>query len=254
MTRTLLIQERISKGLPKEDILEELGWEILGYMKGLEVPELDLDTEGGWVKVSVSGPDEGIAENLIIKTYGKLPSIHEVKIGDTFKGFLTDVGKVGFGVYFKAFKEEKDALYPLFEMRNQLAKGMRLPARKIARAYGFVDDLALELRVLRKDESGVYVSLSPKQVAMVRGWMNRGRDVLFIVRATPKQVRRALTRTGHKRDVSVVRTSFLSHALVCKLGTQAKGLIPRLGPHLPGAVLSTLSPARVEDLLRSSEV
>ncbi len=249
MTRTLLIQERIPEDLPREDILEELGWEILSYMKGLEVPELDLDTEGGWVRVSVSGPDEGIAENLIVKTYGRLPSIQKVDVGDTFRGFLTDVGKVGFGLYFKAFKEGKDALYPLFEMRNQLAKGRKLPVRKIARAYGLVDGLALELRVLRRDEEGVYVSLSPKQVATIRSWINRGRDVLFVVRATPKQVRRALVRTGHKRDVSVVRTAFLSHALVCKPGTQAKGLIPRLGPHLPGVVLSALSPSRVEDLL-----
>ncbi len=249
MTRALLIQERIPEDLPREDILEELGWEMLSYMRGLEIPELDLDTEGGWVRVSLSGPDEGIAENLIIKTYGKLPSIREVKVGDTFKGFLTDVGKVGFGVYFKAFREEKDALYPLFEMRNQLVRGRKLPARKIARAYGFVDGLALELKVLRKEEDGVYVSLSPKQAAMIRGWVNRGRDVLFIVKATPKQIKRALIRTGHKRDVSIVRTAFLSHALVCKPGTQAKGLIPRLGPHLPGAVFSAFSPARVEDLL-----
>lgn len=249
MTRTFLIQERVPKGHPQEDILEELGWEILEYLKGLKVPELDLNVENEWIRVTLSGPDEGIAENLIIKTYGKLPSIEDVKMGDLLKGFIADLGKVGYGIYFKAFKEEKDALYPLFEMRNQLAKGKKLSAKRIAYAYGLVDDLALELRVIRLDEEGVYVSLSPKQIAMIRGWINRGREILFVVGATPKQVRRALLRTNHRRDVSVVRTSFLSHALICKPDTQAKGLIPRLGPHLPGVVLSAISPLRIEEFL-----
>ncbi len=248
MTRTLLIQERIPADLPQDSVLEELGWEMLGYMRGLEVPELDLDVEDGWVRVSMGGPDEGVAENLIIKTYGRLPSIQEVGVGSIFRGFLVDVGRVGYGLYFRAFREDKDALYPLFEMRNQLARGKKVPARKIASVYGLVDNLALEVRVFRKDDEGVYVSLSPRQVALIRSWVNRRREVLFIVRATPKQIRRALLRTGHRRDVSVVRTSFLSHALVCKPGTQARGLIPRLGPHLPGAVFSILSPSRVSEI------
>jgi len=249
LTRSFLIQEKISQNPSREDVLEELGWEMLNRFRGLEVPELDLDLEDKWVRVTISGPDEGIAENLIAKTYGRLPSIEDVSAGDTFKGFVTDLGKVGYGVYFKAFAEDKDALYPLFEMRRQLARGKKLPARKIARAYGLVDDLALEIRVFKKDEKGVYVSLSPRQLAMIKGWMNRRLDVLFVVGATPKQVRRALLRTGHRRDVSVIRMSFLSHALVCKERTQAKGLIPRLGPHLPGVILSVFSPARVEEIL-----
>lgn len=249
MTRTLLIQEYMLKGLPQEDILEELGWEILSHLKGLEVPELDLDIEDGWVRVTLSGSDEGIAQNLIVKTYGKLPSIKDVRVGDLLKGFITELGKVGYGIYFKAFKESKDALYPLFEMRKQLARGRKLPARKIARYYGFVNGLALETRVIRVDDGGVYVSLSPKQIAMIKSWIKRKRDALFVVGATPKQVRRALIRTNHRRDVSIVRTSFLSHILICKPDTQAKGLVPRLGPHLPGAVLSVFSPPKIVELL-----
>ncbi len=249
MTRTVFIQERIPRGLLQDDLLEELGWEILDYFKDLEIPEVDLDLENEWVKVTLSGPDEGVGENLLIRIYGKLPSIGKVKVGDTFKGFITDLGKIGYGTYFKAFLENKDALYPLYEMRHQLARGKKVSARKISQIYGLIDGLALEIRVFKRDEKGVYVSLSPRQLATIMSWVKRKLDVLFVVGATPKHVNRALLRTGHKRDVSIVRTSFLSHALVCKRGTQARGLIPRIGPHLPGAILSAFSPYKVVELI-----
>ncbi len=249
MTRRFIIQERIPDNFPLEKLLEELGWEILKRLEGLDVPDLDLDLKDGWVQVTISGPDEGIAENLIIKSYGKMPEFNKLKVGDVFKGFIVDLGRVGYGIYFKVSDSGKDALYPLFKMRSQLAKGRKLSVREIIRAYGLVNDLALELELIKKDEKGIYVALSPRQLSMIENWIRRGIDVLFVVGATSKQVRRALLRTGHRRDVSMIRTSFLSHALVCKRGTQAKGLIPRLGPYLPRAILSVLSTTRVKELL-----
>ncbi len=250
MSKEFLIQERtLNRGV---HVLEHLGWEILERLKGLDVPELDLDDEGGWVKVRVSGPDERVAENIITRIYGRVPSITEVKEGDEFRGFLIDVGKVGYGLYLKSFIEDKDALYPLFEMRRQLADGHKVPARAIAKAYGLIDGIALQLRVTKVLPEGVYVELSPRQLGVIKGIIFQELDGLFVVGATPKELDRALIRTGHKRDVRVRRLSFLSHLLICKRGTQARGLIPRLGPHLPGSVFSILSWSRVKDLVRGN--
>ncbi len=249
MTRSFIIQERIPDSLPTERLLEELGWEILERLKGLDVPDLDLELRNGWVQVTLSGSDEGIAENLLIKSYGRMPELDKLEVGDTFKGFIIDLGKVGYGIYFRISTSDKDALYPLFKMRSQLARGRKVSSRKIIKVYGLINDLALELELISRDEKGLYVALSPKQLSMIESWVRREIDVLFVVGATPKQVKRALLRTGHRRDVSIMRTSFLSHALVCKKGTQAKGLIPRLGPYLPRATLSVLSAMRVKELL-----
>ncbi len=249
MTRSFIIQERIPRELHQRKLLEELGWEILERLEGLDVPDLDLDIEDGWVRVTLSGQDEGIAENLLTRFYGKIPDLDKLEIGDTFKGFITDLGKVGYGIYFKISTSKKDALYPLFKMRDQLVRGKKISARRIAKIYGFINDMALELELIKKEENGVYVALSPRQLSMLEDWIKRGSDILFIVGATPKQIRRALLRTGHRRDVRVVRMSFLSHALVCKKGTQAKGLIPRIGPHLPRAIFSVLSVGRAKGFL-----
>jgi hypothetical protein len=241
LTREFFIQERIPEDLNVDSMLEELGWEMMQLMRGIEVEALDLDTEGGWVRVRVSGADEGAAENLIYRTYGKLKRAEEAKVGESLKGFITDLGEVGYGIYFKAFLGEKDCLYPLYEMRKQLVDNMKLSTRTIANIYGFMNDVSMEINVTKIDEKGIYVSLSPRQVRMIRDMIKMGREILLVVRATPKQVKRALNRTGHYRDVSMVRKSFLSHMLICKRKTQAKGLIPRLGPYLPGAKFSTIS-------------
>jgi hypothetical protein len=241
LTREFFIQERIPEDLNVDAVLEELGWEMMQLMRGIEVEALDLDIEDCWVKVKVSGADEGAAENLISRTYGRLKRVEEVRVGEIFKGFITDLGEVGYGIYFKAFLGEKDGLYPLYEMRRQLVDEKKLSVRAIANIYGFMNDMSMEINVTKIDEKGIYISLSQRQVRIMRDMVNMGREILFIVRATPKQVKRALNRTGHFRDVSLVRRSFLSHMLICKRKTQAKGLIPRLGPYLPGAKFSTIS-------------
>ncbi|RDD53941.1 MAG: DUF2110 family protein [Candidatus Korarchaeota archaeon NZ13-K] len=241
LTRDFFIQERLLKGIRADPFLEELGWEIMHRLSGMEIDSLDLDIEeDGWVRVRVSGKDEGIAENLLCRVYGRLKRAADVKTGELFKGFITDLGKYGYGIYFKAFLDKKDGLYPLYEVRRQWVDGRRLPLRRIAKLYGLIDGLSMELSLMKRDEKGIYVSISPRQVQTIRSLVRRGRDILFIVGATPKQVRRALIKTGHSRDVSLTRTSFLSFMLVCKPGTQARGLIPRLGPHLPGAGLSAI--------------
>lgn len=252
LAKEFFIQERISKGVTSKHVLEELGWEIMRQLSGMEIDSLDLDVEDGWVKVEVSGNDEGIAENLICRTYGRLKRVSDLKPGETVKGFITGLGEFGYGIYFKAFLDERDGLYPLYEMRRQLVDGRKLSVRKIARLYGLLNDLSMEIYPMKHDEKGIYVSISHRQAQSIRNFVRRGRDILFIVRATPKQVRRALLKTGHARDVSLVRTSFLSFMLICKPNTQAKGLIPRLGPYLPGATLSAIHSDRFNELLRDN--
>ncbi|MCS7103231.1 MAG: DUF2110 family protein [Candidatus Korarchaeum sp.] len=252
MVRDFFIQEMIPKGIKVDHALEELGWEIMQQLSGMEIDSLDLDVEEGWVKVKVSGSDEGIAENLICRVYGRPKRVNDLKLGETLKGFITDLGEIRYGIYFKAFLDRKDGLYPLYEMRKQLVNGRKLSVKTIAKLYGLVNDLSMEIHLMKHDEKGVYVSISHRQVQTLKSFIRKGRDILFIVRATPKQVRRALLKTGHARDVSLVRTSFLSFMLICKPNTQAKGLIPRLGPYLPGATLSAIHSNQFNELLRDN--
>jgi hypothetical protein len=69
------------------------------------------------------------------------------------------------------------------------------------------------------------------------------------------EVEAALRVAGFGRDVVGVESlGMFEHAVVCKLGTDAAGLIPRLGRVLGGAVLSVFSPRRVVGLLGDGSV
>jgi hypothetical protein len=68
--------------------------------------------------------------------------------------------------------------------------------------------------------------------------------------ANSKEVVNAVERAYHFRDVSQIETlGPLEHALSCKLGTDAVGLVPKLGPHLAAANLAPFSPRKIKQLI-----
>jgi len=242
MIEFVVAEKVYGRGIQRK--LELLGWEMLTRLEGLEVEKLDLRiVKGGWVRVSVEGEDETVAASILRRMYGEVPSMEEVREGVVLRGFAVDVGKVGYGLYVDAFLEEKDALLPLYEMRRLLSKGKRLPARMLMRLYGIIENRPIGVLVKKVQREEVEVTLSDEQISEFRKWLRRRLDVLVVTGATDREIRRALARTDHLRDViKIERLAFLAHALVCKSDTDAKGLIPEVGPHLPGSKLGVFSP------------
>jgi len=241
--REFVVAEKVyGRGIQRK--LELLGWEMLGRLEGLEVDKLDLKiVKRGWVKVSIEGEDEAVASSILKRAYGEVPSMEEVREGTVLRGFAVDVGKVGYGLYVDAFLEDKDALFPLYEMRRLLSRGRKLPARMLMRLYGIVENRPIQVLIKKVQRGEVEVTLSDDQISEFRRWLRRKLDVLVVTGATDREVRRALIRTDHLRDViKIERLAFLAHALVCKSDTDAKGLIPEVGPHLPGSKLGVFSP------------
>ena len=243
--RVLLCEKIYGRSLEKR--LEAFGWEIMSQIEEMHIDSLDLDVvDKDWVLATIDGRDEVAAANLLKLRYGEVKSIEEVREGEELRGFVTDLGKVGYGIYVDAFLEEKDALVPLYELRSALVEGKKLPARMIARLFGMVDRMPLRIVVARKRDGEVDAALAPRQVATFKRWLRRKLDVLIVSGSTEREIRRALRRTGHEIDViRIERLAFLCHALVCKADTQAKGLVPALGPHLPGSLLGVFSPAGI---------
>ncbi len=251
--RVLLAEKVYGRSLSRR--LEEFGWEIMSQIEEMEIDGLDLDVvDKDWVLATLEGRDEVAAANLLRLRYGEVRSMEEVSEGEEVRGFITDLGRVGYGVYVDAFVEDKDALVPLYELRRSLVGGRKLPARLIARLFGFVERMPLTVVVQRKRDGAVDASLSPRQAAEFQRWIRRGLDVLVVSGYTEREVRRALRKCGHAVDViRIERLAFLCHALVCKADTQARGLVPAVGPHLPGAPLGVFSPREVRRAIASAE-
>jgi hypothetical protein len=74
------------------------------------------------------------------------------------------------------------------------------------------------------------------------------REIVFGVNRNA--VVNAVERAHHFRDVSQIETlGPLEYALLCKLGTDAVGLVPKLGPFLSVASLAPFSPRRIRQLI-----
>lgn len=206
----------------------------------VEVHLLEYDTRG-WVKIVLSGEDEEVLSNYLGKEYGLVQNtIADVEVGKTLRGKVIDSGSVGYGLYIDLGinqPEEIDALVPLHELRVQLAKGQKISLREIIPTFCLFDNLTLEIVPTKvdPDKSIIEARLSNSQLSIFADWKETNLERILVIGATRSQVRDSLVQTGHKRDVLRIEDmGLLESVVICKLGTHAKGLIPRLGRLLRG--------------------
>jgi hypothetical protein len=224
----------------------------------VEVHLLEFGTRG-WVKIVLSGEDEEVLSNYLEKEYGLTQNtIDHVEVGKILRGKVIDSGSVGYGLYVDLGinqPEEIDALVPLHELRVQLAKGRKTSLREIIHAFCLFDNLTLEVvpTVVDLDKSIIEACLSDSQLSVLTDWEETNLERILVMGAARSQVRDSLVRTGHKRDVLRIEDMGLLESLViCKLGTHAKGLIPRLGRLLRGVSFHIFLPRVAREVYRKS--
>jgi len=241
----LLLAEKIYGRNPIQK-LELFGHEVMRHIQDLEIEVVDFEIVKEWVKVAISGKDEVAAANFIKKVYGEIRSLSEASPGDILRGFAKDVGKFGYGLYLDAFIEEKDALIPLYSLRESLVANEKLPLRTIVKYFGIVEHMPLEFIVRKIEDEKVEGALSPAQIRDFMELIKDGLDALIVTGASRDQIEEALDRSGHSIDViKIERLSFLCHRLICKENTMATGLIPELGPLLSESLFDVFSPKRI---------
>jgi len=211
----------------------------------------------GWIQINVSGEDEAVALRLLDREIGLAPasaekverfSVFRGKIVDSAKSrteLYVDVGLFDSGIY--------DAFVPLWRLQAQLGDGKKIPLQRLVELFCLFDFAPLSIKIVGdlRHEKGVYeAELSEDQLSKFSGWLNSNLDRLIAFGATRSEVVRAVERAHHFRDVSQI-DSFgpMEHALLCKLGTDAVGLVPKLGPHLTSANLAPFSPRRIKQLI-----
>ena len=171
-----------------------------------------------------------------------------MELGDTYRGFVVNSGEVGYGLYLDLgiiSPQRVDGLYPLHRMRSQLADGGGVQSlRQIARRFCLHDGLPLRVRIEGFENAGkVTLALTDRQESHFKDWERYPFDRVVVLGSTINSVRRAIERTGLAKDVvRVERLSLASTILICKLGTEAPGVISELGPHLATAKLYSYIP------------
>lgn len=214
-------------------------------------------TSRGWLQVELTGEDQKVAMEFLDREIGVAPvNINMVKKFSTVKGRVISAAEkeqkllVDIGVYYPCVY---DATIPLERLQAQLADGKLFSLKQLAELFCLYGHMPLHIKVTADvwpEHEQVEAELSEAQISKFLQWINSSLDRLIVIGATLSQVKRAINVSGHIRDVIRVETlGLLEHAVVCKLGTDAVGLTPKLGPHLYTATLAPFSPRKIQQTI-----
>ncbi len=226
--------------------------------KGLKVKlRVVGETNRGWVQIEVSGEDEIAALHFLDREMGLAPvSLDNLKKFSVIRGRIVFSGKskkelyVDIGVFSP---ETYDAVLPLQRLQAQLADGKKLPLQRLVELFCLYDNLPLRVKIVEDvgvQKNWIEAELSEAQLSQITRWIRFSFDRLVILGAFFSDVERAVKMSKHFRDVIKIESlGLLEQVILCKLGTDAVGLIPKLGRFLPDAVLLPFSPRKIRRVI-----
>jgi hypothetical protein len=230
-------------------IKEVLKSDLEGLNAELEVSEAAFP---GWVRIAISGEDENTTLNYLTREFGRCPeTLESVERFSTIKGRIKALDKsntqvsVDVGVFAPRMAE---ATIPLFRLQGQLVDGRKVALAKLIELFGFCENFPLNVKILSVDvlQNHVEATLAEKQLLQYQNWTRSLLHRLIILGARLRDVELAVEKAGFGRDVvSIEALGLLEYAVVCKLGTDARGLIPKVGRYLSKAVFSVFNPERI---------
>jgi hypothetical protein len=227
--------------------------------KSLQTAFEDLDAQvhvlgnpvNRWVKVEVAGEDEGVAKSYLAKQIGVCPtSITDVSVGSELKGYIQKIVSSEALTVDIGLSEPKIicARIPLATIQAQLLGGKDVPLKKIAELFALSTDLPISIKInaVHATENVLEAELSEIQVSLFKNWQNSLLDRLVILGVTADEIASTLERTRLNRDViSTEPLGLFEQVLVCKLGTDATGVIPRIGRYMRNTQLLVFNPKKL---------
>jgi hypothetical protein len=218
--------------------------------------KIDGITPNGWIQVTIYGADEKAASHYVADEIGQCPAkLEDVGKFSTYNGHLTSTRKsrselgVDIGISSPVTIEAEISLQ---QLQAQLTDGRKVALEKIVELFGFCENFPITIKVssIDKERKQVGAMFSVRQASKFENWTRSLLDRLLVIGSSNQEVMLALNRARLNRDiVGVEILGLFEHAIVCKLGTDAKGLIPKIGRQLQSASLSIFSPKRIIEFL-----
>jgi len=224
-------------------------------LKGLKVEtKIHGVNSRGWVQIAISGEDEAVALRYIADEIGLCPThLERLEKFSNVKGRIIGQSKSELYVDIGVFSPNiVDAAISLRHLQAQLVDGRKVAPKKLVELFGFCQNLPLIVKILGidREKSRIDGMLSERQLNQYRNWKKSLLDRLIVLGSSSYGVRLALKMAKCDRDVlGIEPLGLLEHAVLCKLGTDAAGLIPRIGKSLRDATFSIFSPRQIIDFL-----
>nr|MDO8080614.1 DUF2110 family protein [Candidatus Freyarchaeota archaeon] len=255
MKRVFLIPEKVY-GPQRELALHSISSSIRKEISELQVKMVGIDiTERGWIQLVLEGEDAEAAKNFLNHKYGSIYGLGDLYHGLTFRGKLVEPTKFGYGLYVDIGlnSNKKDAFIPLYILRKQLLNNVQKPLRKIIDKFALIENFPLEVKIMNvnQETNDIEAELSGNQVSIFKRWLNSSSDRIIICGSTRQQARKAIIKSGHLQDIlSIERLGLLEHAVVCKYGSEAPGIISEIGKFLPKVPMKGFLPKSIKAFMK----
>jgi hypothetical protein len=210
-------------------------------------------TNRGWIQLEISGEDETAALSLLDREVGlapisvdKLKKFSEVQGKVIFPNRNKDELYVDLGI---SSPKTIDAVVSRKRLCAQLADGKEVPLQNLVELFCLYDNMPLEVKIAEDAKKGnkiVAANLSEAQFFLFNRWVGCRFDRLVVLGSLVSDVERAVKLSRSFRDtIKIESLGVLEQFVLCKLGTDAVGLIPKLGRYLKSAVLVPFSPKKI---------
>jgi hypothetical protein len=211
-------------------------------------------TQQGWTIVTVDGADAEVVVELLSQTFGLATSdVAKVELHGDYRGVVRNLSSSGLFVDI-GIEHPKPTFVnvKLSSLQAQLADGIQSTSnRTIAQNYCIFPEMPSSIRVTRSTPNEIEGWLSDSQVSLFSNWITSGLERIQVFSCLPSQLESAIRKTQLERDiVSAEKLSLTVQSMICKIGTDAIGLIPRVGSILKKNQLSPFIPRRIEEECR----
>jgi hypothetical protein len=245
----LTIAEKLPSRINGESLLHELNKKLKEISSGINVSYRIIGfNEKNWIKAEVIGEDAEVFQELIKIKFGLAKTnLKELKIGDICKGFITNSEKInnGISIDIGLTYPSKDAFYPLYTARSQLADGKKLSMKEIIETYCLYDGFPLKVRITLIDHSNgnVEVELLDTQEDYLKNMINSPFERVLIFDTLEEQISKVFKLIDVERDIAYIEQLGLSmFILVCKLGINSQSLILKISSLLKSSRIYALKP------------
>lgn len=231
--------------------------QLKSTLKGLKIKTGNVEAAPrGWIQVNFSGEDEKAALSYLEDEIGLCPvRIENLKKFSTTKGYIIGLGEskdelcLDIGI---TSPRTMNATIPLQHLQAQLADGRKIALKKLTELFGFCENLPLKAKITRINENHIEATMAETQLKLYKKWTKSLLDRLIILGATQQEINMALKNSKCQNDiVEIEQLGLFEHAVACKLGTDAVGLITKVGRNLRNTTLSVFKPKKILEFFQN---
>jgi hypothetical protein len=253
MNGKLVMAERIPNHA-QEELMAVFKARIFKLSSGLDVSVQLGVTGNNFVNAEIQGSDSEFFVELIKRRIGLAPrSLSEVEVDDNLKAFVNGINtkrqsiEVEIGPVSTNVKSEivREALIA------QLCDGKNIPVERVAQTYCIQEGtpILVRIRSINPERGQIAAWISDGQVDRFEQWRRERTHRIIAVGAPHEKLNEAVRLSKVERDIiQIEELSFTASSLVCKLGTDAPGIIAKIGRYMSKFKLYAFLPEKADKL------